>query len=292
MIVVRLTGGLGNQLFQYAMGRYHSLRHSVELVLEDSFYIDPPADSTPRQYDLDKYPIVARRSNAEERHAWRSYTGRISKRFRRFVDFPGPFIYVHERPGQFNSNVNELGDGIFLDGYWQSERYFPGIQASLYADFLPLLPMLSEDTRISAIMKARQSISLHIRRGDYVSNIAANTIHGVCGLDYYDRAIRYMVERQTDPVFFIFSDDMQWVKKNLVINYPHVFVEHNSSTKAFQDLRLMSQCNHHILANSSFSWWGAWLNPSAEKLIVRPRTWFVGLPQTSTWACPEEWAAI
>ena len=292
MIVVRLTGGLGNQLFQYAMGRYLAARHGVELVLEDSFYVEPPKGSTPRRYELDKYPINARRTDAAERRTLRSYTGRICKRLRRLVQLPGPFTYVHERIGQFENQVRELPDDVFLDGYWQSESYFAGIHDILRDEYSPLIPMSAEDESTAGQMNRCQSISLHIRRGDYVTNTAANAMHGMCDLDYYERAIRYMAEKLTEPAFFVFSDDMQWVQENLLIDFPYYHVKHNSTATDFQDLRLMSLCQHHIVANSSFSWWAAWLNPSAEKMVVRPKTWFVGLPQASAWACPQEWVAL
>lgn len=292
MIVVRLTGGLGNQLFQYAIGRYLASRHGAELILEDSFYIDPPTGSTPRLYELDKYLINARRTDVAERRALRRYTGRITKRFHRLAQLPGPLIYIHERIGKFENQVRELPDGVFLDGYWQSEQYFSGINDILREEYVPLIPMSAEDERVKAQMAIGQSISLHIRRGDYVTNTAANVMHGVCGLDYYYRAIKYMAGKLVKPVFFIFSDDMKWVQDNMKIDFPCHYVKHNSTATAFQDLRLMSLCQHHIVANSSFSWWAAWLNPSVEKIVIRPKTWFAGLSQASAWACPQEWIPL
>ena len=114
-------------------------------------------------------------------------------------------------------------------------------------------------------------------------------MHGVCGLDYYYQAIKYMTEKSVKPVFFIFSDNMQWVQDNMAIDFPCHYLKHNSTATTFQALRLMSPCQHHVVANSSFSWWAAWLNPSVEKMVIRPKIWFAGLSQASAWACPQEW---
>jgi hypothetical protein len=117
-------------------------------------------------------------------------------------------------------------------------------------------------------------------------------MHGVCSLDYYQRAIRLIAESVSDPVFFVFSDDPDWVSDNLRIGFQHQYVVHNDVTRANRDLRLMSLCRYHIIANSSFSWWGAWLNAAAKKMVVRPKIWFAGFPNEDLKVCPPEWAAI
>lgn len=292
MVVVRLSGGLGNQLFQYAVGRYLAFNANTELVLEDSFYHHRSPNTTPRTFELDKFAVLARRTNAGERRALRSYTGKIWKRLRRALPLPGPLQYVYEPVGQFLPAVRTNKDQVFLDGYWQSAAYFTGIEDLLREELQPLLPMSSEDQQIASHMEQVEAVSLHVRRGDYVSNAAANHMHGVCGLDYYQAAVKFMVERLSNPVFFVFSDDLDWLKRNLQIEHPCVYVGHNSSAMAVQDLRLMSRASHHIIANSSFSWWGAWLNPSPAKQVVRPRKWYAGLPRAGDQTCPANWVAL
>lgn len=292
MIVVKLTGGLGNQLFQYAMGRYLASRTHAELVLDDSFYVNIPLNSTPRSFELAHYAIQARRTNAAERRALKTYSGRFWKRFRRILPTSGALRYVHEPAGQYIPHVRNLGDGVFLDGYWQSEGYFSGVDDLIRSEFSPLHPMSPQDQQMADQIQASDSISLHIRRGDYLTNSAANALHGLCDLSYYERAASFLGERVKQPVFFIFSDDLNWVRDNLRLPFPCVYVGHNSASMAVQDLRLMSLCRHHIIANSSFSWWGAWLNPSPEKIVVRPQTWYVGLPQAGAWTCPARWIAL
>ena len=292
MIVVRLSGGLGNQLFQYALGRYLALMTNTELVLEDSFYLDGSLNATHRTYELDKFAISARRTSQDERWALRSYTGPVWKRLRRMLPLPGPLRYVHEPIGKLVPSVRMSGDHVFIDGYWQSEIYFAGIEDILGIELQPLLPMSREDQNIVHQMSEVDAVSLHVRRGDYVSNKAANQMHGVCGIDYYYSAVQYLAKDLANPVFFIFSDDLNWVEANLQIDYPCVYVAHNPSAMAVHDLRLMSCANHHIIANSSFSWWGAWLNPSSAKRVVRPAKWYTGLPKAGEQTCPPSWIAL
>lgn len=289
-IVVRMTGGLGNQLFQYATGRYLAWKNQTELVLEDSFYFDVPPGSTPRAFELEQYDLPARRSTAQERHAYRTYTGRIWKRLRRSLPLPGALRYVHEPlHGQFPA-VRDAGDEVFLDGYWQSERYFEGIGEVLRQELQPALAWSAQDSEMAARMAAVESVSVHVRRGDYVTNPVANAMHGVCGVPYYQAAADHMMKLLGQPVFFIFSDDPEWARSNLNLPAECVYVTHNTS--AVQDLRLMSSCRHHIIANSTFSWWGAWLNSSATKIVVRPREWSAGMPELGDWTCPAQWTAM
>lgn len=292
MVVVRLSGGLGNQLFQYAMGRYLSFNANAELVLEDSFYFQRSTNVTPRTFELDKFAIQARRTSAEERKALRSYTGKIWKRFRRALPLPGQLRYVHEPVGKILPTARAYKDQVFLDGYWQSSTYFSGIEDLLRDELQLLIPMSNEDQRIASHMAQVDSISIHVRRGDYLSNTAANKMHGVCSLGYYEKAIEFMEEQVSNPMFFVFSDDPDWVKRNLPNDHPCVYVDHNSSALAVQDLRLMSRASHHIIANSSFSWWGAWMNPSTSKKIVRPQRWYAGLPSSGDQTCPANWIAL
>jgi hypothetical protein len=118
------------------------------------------------------------------------------------------------------------------------------------------------------------AVSLHVRRGDYVHNSTNAATYEVCSLDYYRASIRHMAERIQQPKFFIFSDDIAWVKNNLKIDFPHHYVDCNHGEESYNDMRLMSLCQHHIIANSSFSWWGAWLNPNREKIVIAPKNWF------------------
>lgn len=119
-------------------------------------------------------------------------------------------------------------------------------------------------------------MSLHVRRGDYVSDARTHATLGVCSLDYYRAAVRYIADHVEAPEFFVFSDDIAWAQANLELGHPCHYVDHNRGAESYNDMRLMSLCRHHIIANSSFSWWGAWLNPRADKVVVAPARWFAG----------------
>lgn len=124
------------------------------------------------------------------------------------------------------------------------------------------------------IIKSCNAVSLHIRRGDYISNATTNTIHGTCNLDYYKRAVEYIKKNSVSPIFFIFSDDIDWVKDNLHLNEKHYYIDWNNADTNYEDMRLMSLCKHNVIANSSFSWWGAWLNNNPKKIVIAPQKWF------------------
>jgi hypothetical protein len=143
-----------------------------------------------------------------------------------------------------------------------------------------------------AEISAANAVSLHIRRGDYVSNAKFNAAHGTCDLDYYARAAAFVAERVGDPVIYAFSDDPAWVAENLKLPFEMRFVDHNDGSTAHEDLRLMATCKHHIIANSSFSWWGAWLNPLKDKVVAAPTQWFADPAKSNPDILPQSWHAV
>lgn len=291
MIIVRLTGGLGNQLFQYAIGRKLALHHKTELVLENSFYINTPKKATPRKYELCHFNIKARCTTSEERAKLFLYTNSITKRIKRFFPSVGKFYFFTEQ--QLHKKIYlHLTKNSFLDGYWQSENFFTNIKKNIIEDLQIIPAMSANDIAIADKITSTNSISLHIRRGDYVSYAPANATHGLCGLDYYIKSISYIEQHIENPMFFIFSDDIKWVSEHLKINHPYLYVDHNSSDTAFQDLRLMSMCKHNIIANSSFSWWGAWLNQNQQKLVIAPKRWFANEQKDSSEIIPASWITL
>jgi hypothetical protein len=181
---------------------------------------------------------------------------------------------VRERFFHFDKEILGLQGDAYLEGYWQSERYFSDIQEVIRSEFAFLSEPDAENERIGKEIQDTNAVSIHVRRGDYVSNPETNRVHGVCSLDYYIQAVRQIVERVKEPHFFVFSDDPPWVKANLFLDHRVTYVTHNFGDKSYEDLRLMSSCRHHIIANSSFSWWGAWLNPRPDKIVVAPERWF------------------
>jgi|AntAceMinimDraft_1070359.scaffolds.fasta_scaffold14239_3 hypothetical protein len=289
MITVNLTGGLGNQLFQYALGRYLATKLSAELVIEDSFYQDTKVGVTPRRYELDKFATQLRIVTDAERNYLRRYTNRWMRYIQKYISIPGKYRYVREPLDRLHLEVRGYSGNLFLDGYWQSDQYFTGIEDKLRQELQPMVALPSADQMIALSMKSANAVSLHVRRGDYITHAHTNAWHGVCGLDYYANAMRVIESHITNPHYFVFSDDMEWVKANLPINAACTYVSHNDGTTAVNDLKLMSSCQHHIIANSSFSWWGAWLNPHPCKLVIRPSTWLKQLPYMNESVCPQSW---
>ncbi len=179
----------------------------------------------------------------------------------------------------------------YLMGYWQSERYFADVAQTIRTDFTFRQPMIGRNHELVEEIGAVNAVSLHVRRGDYANNLRTKATHGVCPLDYYEAAIRYIAERVEAPHYFVFSDDMEWVRANLRIQLPCSYVDHNQGAESYNDMRLMSLCKHHIIANSSFSWWGAWLNPCDDKVVVAPKNWFANSNDTKD-LLPFGWATL
>lgn len=274
MIVIRLCGGLGNQLFQYAAGRRLAHVHRAELILDLSWYAHTPSSDTPRAYELGRYPIQARLATKAEAVWCRLHQGRY---IRRLPFLPRRWRHCLEKRFDFNPSVLDLPDNTYLDGYWQSHHYFDEVADLIRAEFYPLASFGVQDNKVAALIAdaATGAVSLHVRRGDYVTHNAAAETHGLCSIDYYKAALARVASLVKEPQLFVFSDDPAWTRENLPLPNTATFIDHNGSDAAFQDLRLMSLCHHHITANSSFSWWGGWLNPRKDKIVVTPRKWFM-----------------
>ncbi len=272
MIVVKLQGGMGNQLFQYAAGRALADKNNTELRLD----VYPFKKYKVHDYSLSPFSF-------EEKFDERGSLARLLGH--------GPRRVVEEGH-PFDPSILELGDDVYLEGYWQTEKYFASIAPTIRQELQVATPQEGRDLKLQEEMNASCSVSLHVRRGDYITNPRAAKVHGLCSLDYYKRAVEEMGKRVGDLHLFLFSDDPAWVKENMAFSYPITVVDHNGREKNYEDLRLMSQCKHHILANSSFSWWGAWLNPSKDKVVIAPKQWFAKEEIDTRDVLPEEWLTL
>jgi hypothetical protein len=192
---------------------------------------------------------------------------------------------LRERSFSFDPRVLSAPDGTVLNGYWQSEAYFSDIRAQILDDFQFIDPPDSANEDMASCIRESTAVSLHVRRGDYVTNQR----HGTKPIDYYASALGMMSARVCEPHFFVFSDDPSWCKQNLHIDYPTIYVDHNNADTGYKDLGLMSQCQHHIIANSSFSWWGAWLNRNPDKIVVAPEQWFADPSIDTDDLYPADW---
>ena len=189
------------------------------------------------------------------------------------------------------AGINQVSPNAYLMGYWQSEKYFQFIEAIIRADFVFKQAMSNSNQLIANQIEQSNAVSLHVRRGDYANNPLTAATHGLCSMDYYMQAIQHIGECVYEPNFFIFSDDIVWVKENLKINFPCFYVDGNYGEESYNDMRLMSLCKHHIIANSSFSWWGAWLNQYAGKIVIAPNKWFAHDTDVKD-LLPESWVKL
>jgi glycosyl transferase family 11 len=286
MIVSHMFGGLGNQLFQFAIGKAMAARLGVEFRMDSRYFDRPRPDNLCMQHfghgtaQVHRIGLPAMRQDGLLPYIGATLRG---SRFR---------LYKETTLG-YDPATRDLGDGTYLKGYWQSEKYFKD-HAKLVRDHLSITtPPTPENSATMLAQDACFPVSLHIRRGDYVTNAKFNATHGTCDLDYYRRAADYLAERSASaPTFFAFSDDPDWVRDNLNLPYKMHFVSHNGVETNYEDVRLMSRCRHHIIANSSFSWWGAWLNPDPDKIVVAPKRWFAAPDMQDHDLVPEDWVQL
>lgn len=275
MVVSWILGGIGNQMFQYAAARAFALDRGDELLLDLRMF---DGYGLHQGFELDRV-FSARFDKAQPRHldsvlGWQS--GLMALRVLRrpaFAALRARSLVVEPHFNHWPGLALQGGD-IYMMGYWQSERYFERHAKAIRADFQFRTPLDARNAALAARIRDCESVSLHVRRGDYASNPKNRKILHLCSPDYYREAIDRVCRRVKAPVFFVFSDDPQWVRENLAGIPDHEIVEHNRGGASYIDMQLMSTCRHHIIANSSFSWWGAWLNATPERIVIAPRQWF------------------
>lgn len=292
MIISQVIGGLGNQMFQYAAGRALSLERGQPLHLDISGFAGYGLHQGFELQRVFSCPIqIAVESEARSVLGWQ-----CSPVIRRILARPSLSMMrrqnlVIEPHFHYWSGINKVPQDCYLVGYWQSEKYFKDVAAIIRSDFTFKAPLENRNADFAEQIKQVNAISLHVRRGDYAKNPKTNAAHGLCSLNYYQAAIQYMVARVKPPYFFIFSDDIAWVKDNLMMDFPCQYISHNQGQDSYNDMRLMSMCHHHIIANSSFSWWGAWLNPNPDKIVVAPTKWFANENDVKD-LFPKSWVAL
>jgi hypothetical protein len=268
MIVVRLMGGLGNQLFQYAAARRLAHARRAELRLDLSWYAEP--SPVPRRYELSPFRIQEKFIDNDE---LRDFTGGRWRAMLPYFRRADRRIW-RERGFGFDPAVMQAPADAYLVGYWQSEKYFLDIAGLIRDEFSLQAPFSAQNDEIASRMRSTDSVGVHFRRGDYVTHPTSAAVHGARPLEYYQRALDAIGSRVANPHFFVFSDDVAWVRENWRVAAPVEYVEHNGPDRGWLDLTLMSCCRSQIIANSSFSWWAAWLNRHPDKIVVAPRRWF------------------
>lgn len=249
MIVVKLTGGLGNQMFQYAAGRVASLKNRTSLKLDISAL--QKKNWANRHYCLNNFNINEN-----------------------FYDFPFPPFWLKKlaRPLYDKEFIN-IPNNSYLNGQWQNERYFKDMKGQILIDFALKNALSKNAEKILNKINSVSSVSIHIRRADYLSEKMAK-VYRVCPMSYYEKAANLIEKKYPNAFFFVFSDDIAWAKENFTFAKDTFFVS-GRGIKDEEELILMSKCRHNIIANSSFSWWGAWLNNNPGKIVITPKRWFV-----------------
>ena len=275
-------GGIGNQIFEYTFGeqlRYlgHKVKYDISELQQYKIHAG---------YELENvFNLKLNYANDVELSKYRlTLWNRILRRLNLHLS------WVMQRDFAFNTKYLQLNKNktLYLDGYWQSEKYFQDVASSIREKLIfPELDVKNKEY-LDAIQNV-MSVSIHVRRGDYVNHF----LHGgICDLAYYQKAIAYIREKVANPHFFVFSNDLDWCKDNLPLNSNVTYVDFNTGENSFRDMQLMSLCKHNIIANSSFSWWGAWLNVNPDKTVIAPSRWFNSVKYDTADVIPDSWYKI
>jgi hypothetical protein len=294
MVIVYLNGGLANQLFQYASAKALSLHHQVPLALDISSFsrTELPELEVPRDFELYNFKgvneIVLTKEKLENDPAYRfarpSWINKLLPAHKRNV-----YVEPHYH---YDSNFFKAGKNVYLKGGWQSEKYFAPYREELVS-ILEMKEELVTRVKNKALEFQQQpTVGVHIRRGDYLRKQIILEWHGVLGRDYYAQAFEIMSKHFPRLKIAYFTDDVDWVEKELLPIAPGEIISGTISRTGPEDFYLMSQCTHNIIANSSFSWWAAWLNKNPSKMVIAPKKWFDKAPLNAKDVVPESWTRI
>lgn len=290
-VIARIEGGLGNQLFQYAAARSLADRLGCDLVLD----LRGLTENGSWPFQLSLYRIrasIADPGQIAELPNWRaSRLGRFRARLAQSMPALFSFPVFWPRSFAFDPRFERISRPVYLVGYWQSERYFAWNRARLLQD-IQLVDAVSPATPLLEQIRSTPSVALHIRRGDYVSNAAAAQFHGLCDLSYYQRAVEALKAECPDIQVFVFSDEPNWARANLQLGVPTHIVDANPPDKGYIDMELMRHCRHHVIANSSFSWWGAWRCEYPGQRVYAPSRWFADSGVDTSDVVPAAWTRL
>ncbi len=299
MILVRLMGGLGNQMFQYAFGRFLAEKNGVELKYDLGLMMDrsrPHELVTHRQYELDIFQIRNFKQASEEEVCLfngipnPTFSERLGYKWRLFS---GQVRLVLQQNNEFKESFLSIPDQSCLVGRWQSEKFFAPIAEHIRTEFSFISEFSDPIIQKRKELKEFNSVGIHIRRGDLVTSALYSKTIGVLDLDYYNKGIEAIKSRISDPVFYVFSDDTEWCKKELKLSVPfEVIGEDLSGTHASGHMYLLSACKHQIISNSTFAWWAAWLNTSMKKTVIGPKNWYRDEKLANEVLFPKDWIVL
>ncbi len=293
MIIVKLLGGLGNQMFQYALGKSLALRNNTKLFLDEKDLLDHSQPHVNRDFELSVFSLSPRFAKEKDKKEffhipqgrWESWKYTLKHKWSHYES-------IKEYNFGFDETVLSKRGHLYLDGYWQSEKYFGQHATIIRQEFAFTSPLASENKNLLSRMQEENSVSIHIRRGDYVNRPETHEFHGICSMAYYRAALDLLQSKTSNLTYYVFSDEPEWVNENFFKDISYVTIAHNKGDKSFEDMRLMSHCKHHIIANSSFSWWGAWLNSTPDKIVIAPKNWFKNPSINAKDIVPENWITL
>ncbi|MEI6949509.1 alpha-1,2-fucosyltransferase [Paraflavisolibacter sp. H34] len=267
MIVTKVYGGLAGQMIQYAVGKQISTKYGAPLYLDTSWFSYGAfhRPEFPREFKLDRFQV----NYAQVDNSSLFWKLKLTSRFRKYNPFSLPVVKEKDHT-RFDPGVLASGKKLVLDGYWNSFKYFEGIREELLQEFTPKEQPDERNRQVLEKIRNTNSVSIHFRRGDY----KLTAFHGILSKEYYLKAIETVTKNLDNPQLFLFSDEPDWVFENMKFDLPYEVIDFNKNDKNYWDIELMRNCKHNIIANSGFSWWGAWLNRNPEKVVVAPKIWF------------------
>jgi hypothetical protein len=290
-VIVRQTSGLGNQLFQYAAGKFVAKKFGGELHIAAQLPQLQQSHGHLRPFLLSRFAISAKVNSISTYDrvllttrpslAWYADVLRSALNIQVIREAPQcQFKYPEFR-------VSRSSKVVYLVGYWQAYQLVDGVEAELRSELLLRDDLSGRNLEVAGLIGAAKTpVSVHLRRGDYAKVFGASSM---LSSEYYDRAVRYMRDRFEDPTFFVFSDDSAYARNWAAAHESCIVVDHNDAESAHEDMRLMSLCRHHIIANSSFSWWGAWMNTRQDKQILAPTRWLPDIATRDRDIAPPGW---
>lgn len=286
MIVSVISDGFGNQLFQYACGRMLAEKFQTSLRLEVGSFASNPL----RKYELGHLNVEERFISAKQVARLTGDRGTPRSVLATLLNRRGasePYTYLKQPDHHYFTGITAATANTVLRGYWQSEKYFRKAAPTIRREFTLKEGLQGPNKDLAAKMSHPSSVSVHFRRTDYLT---VNYL-SVCGIDYYQRAIAHIQARVSDPRLFVFADDLEWVRQHVDFGLPTTYVDNNRGDDSYKDLFLMSRCSHNIMANSTFSWWGAWLNDNPEKIVIGPDKW-LGPTMYDRDVMPDAWVRL
>ncbi len=262
-IIIKIDGRMGNQMFQWAFGRAFEAKNGISPVFDDSKEtLKLGCFKMSKEIKTIKKPLW--NTILRKTIPFRNLRNKVTE-----LKFAIPH-FEEEVMCLYQPNLFDVKSPAYIVGYFQSEKYFDSIKPQLQKDFQLTKSLNEANKKILEKIKNTNSVSIHFRRGDFLkSRVAAH--FGNLGEQYYHDAVEYIAGNTTDPItLFVFSDDVNWVRENVKFGHETVYVDVNSGKQGYFDLELMKNCKHNIIANSSFSWWGGWLNENPDKIVVMP----------------------